>query len=71
MSGTWHAEPDGVESSVVDHEADCPPDLGRQDGIVAAVLAHGFRARLSNGRLTLADPQGRSLEYVDPADAPD
>ncbi|MFP5370218.1 MAG: META domain-containing protein, partial [Actinomycetes bacterium] len=71
VSGTWHAEPDGVGSSVVQHETDCPPELAQQDELVTAVLAQGFRARLSDGRLTLTDAEGRSIEYVDPADARD
>ncbi len=35
---------------------------------MTAVLAHGFEANLSNRRLTLANLQGRSIEYVDSAD---
>ena len=68
VTGTWDAQPDGVSSSVVIHESDCPAELREQDEHVAAVFAHGFEARISRGRLTLTDPEGRSVEYVDAAD---
>lgn len=67
VSGTWDARPDGVSSSVTDHEADCPADLREQDAHVAGVLGDGFDADISPGRLTLTAPGGRSVEYVDHA----
>ena len=71
VSGTWDARPDGVSTSVVGHEADCAGELAQQDEHVAAVFARGFDARISRGRLTLTNPDGRSIEYVDAADQDD
>jgi heat shock protein HslJ len=68
VSGTWDPRPDGVSSSVTDSETDCPDDLREQDAHVAAVLGDGFDARISDGRLILTHPEGRSVEYVDAAD---
>lgn len=71
VSGTWEARPDGVSTSVVGHEGDCSGELAQQDENVAAVFARGFDARISRGRLTLTNPDDRSVEYVDAADQDD
>lgn len=68
VSGTWDARPDGVSTAVDAHEADCAGELRAQDGHVAAVLAHGFEARVSRGRLVLTGLDGPSIEYVDSAE---
>jgi heat shock protein HslJ len=67
LSGTWDARPDGVSTTVDDHEADCAGELREQDGHMAAVFAHGVESRIARGRLILTSPEGPSIEYVDAA----
>jgi heat shock protein HslJ len=63
VTGTWLVEDGALVIDDLLADGTCPPDVVRQDDHVAAVLAGGPVAEISEDRLTLTGPDGRGLVY--------
>jgi heat shock protein HslJ len=65
LSGTWAAAAGEVRFPNMTADGECPADLAGQDAHVVQVLGDGFRAEITEDRLTATDASGLGLVYRD------